>query len=102
MKCHDRIVRLAETVGASLDHERDYNLIVDAPAGYVWDDNFCSTLCEAAECYGQTWHTDACNELASRMRMGLTKCDPQQSAEIAYDRDELWTAPADAPETLKP
>lgn len=102
MKCHDRILQLAASIGAELDDGDGYSLIVDAPAGYVWIENDCTILCEPCENKSQTWHAAACRELEARMMLGVRTVDDAERQAIEDERDEPWDAGADAPETLTP
>lgn len=104
MKCIDHIKRIAATVGATIDEQslRTGAIIIDAPAGYTWDANCATTICETGETRSQSWWTQTCDDVKSQMMMGLTKCTPAESADIEHERDEPWTAPTDAPNKLVP
>lgn len=103
MKCIDRIKRLAESVGASVDDSclEGGTLVIDAPAGYTWDCEPGSTsIVAAVSTRGQSYAVAGTREAEQRMRHGLTKCTAEESERIEFERDEPWNAPADAPERL--
>lgn len=104
MRCIERIKRLAASVGATVDEAMLVDcqtIIVDAPAGYSWDANGgASLVCNAEVNRYQTDWIGACKDTEERMRHGLSKSTPEESASIEHERDEPWPAPADAPERL--
>lgn len=103
MKCIEELKALAESVGAEVDKDtlESGHVAVDAPRGYVWDANGCASLYATASVRKQTFWVDACKDIVDQMRYGLSKCDPETSASIEYERDEPWTASPDAPATIK-
>lgn len=100
IKCIERLKRVAEAAGASVDESmlEAGSLVLDAPAGYVWSASREPTMVEAGAVRGTTWWAQACRDMEQRMAQGLDKCDAEQSAAIEYDRDEPWTAPTGAPD----
>lgn len=104
MRCIERIKRLAASVGATVDESSlaGGTLIIDAPTGYVWDATSCAVIVWQATTMSQdqSWWSEAVADAIKDMRQGLTKCDAEESERIEYERDEPWTAPADAPERL--
>lgn len=103
-KCLQQVRQLSASVGATIDEEslEFGTIIVDAPAGYVWNANGAASLSEPAEnSMGQKWYRQACGDLIASMKMGLHLCSPEESADIEYDRDEPWTAPPGSPQKLE-
>lgn len=102
MKCIDLIRQTAEAMGASLDVD-EYAMHADARPGYVWIVNDCSVLTMVyRNTGGQQWAVDACRDLSEEIGRGMRKCDAEEAAQVEYERDEPWTAPADAPEIITP
>lgn len=102
MKCVDRVRRLAESCGATVDDGCEYDLVIDAPRGYVWAANFEAVLVEPCEnSSGETWRNKASREIIDRMKHGLEKCDAEMTATIEHERDEPWEAPEGAPEFIE-
>jgi hypothetical protein len=103
LKCVRRVKELADAVGGSLDEEQYRNggtLLIDAPVGYVWRATTCAIISIAGDNQNQSWWAKAAKEATDSMRMGLDKCNADDSERIEFERDEPWTAPADAPEHL--
>ena len=104
MKCVDRVRRMAASVGAELDEDCDFDIIVDAPQGYVWEANGSKALVSPAAFVGFEERTDfggACNDTIDRMRYGLRIADDEERKAIEFDYDCDWSAPAGSPAKIE-
>lgn len=99
MKCIERVRRLAEAMGASVD-VRERVLYVDAKPGYVWECNGCAVICEEGASYNQSWWSQACRDAIEQMSEGMSICTPDESAALEHEKDEPWTAPEGSPEHI--
>lgn len=106
LACVRRVKALAESVGATVDEEfarEGEGLLVDAPAGYVWDATGGAGLnATAGDGRGQAWWAAACRDVERDMAAGIRKATPEEAAELSDYFDRPWVAPADAPERLMP
>lgn len=71
----------------------DRLLFVDAAPGYMWEVSLDASM---------TGPKDGAGELLADVRMGMAKCSSAESARIAFERDEPWTALPGAPAELLP
>jgi len=104
-KCVQKVEALAKKHGASVCKMSldGCDLLVDAPAGYVWESSGCSILCEPAEHYGGmgSWWATACRDMTERMKLGLRKADAEEIKDIEHARDEKWRADKHEPERIE-
>lgn len=99
MKCIDQLRADLEAVGASLDVD-DYTLNLDATPGYTWNASGASCICIPYASNSQQWATQAVRQARHEAGQGMTKCTPEESADIEHARAEDWTAPADADDII--
>lgn len=100
MKCIENIkLRYAAPLGATLDEDCEGVLILDAPSGYEWTANGCTSLAAPCSNHSQTFFEVACRDLAERARMGLDLVtDPATIAMYRHEKgDDTWGAPAGSP-----
>jgi hypothetical protein len=74
--------------GATLDTDcENYDLNVDAPAGRVFEDNGCHTICEPFKNNGgQSWKPEAYSKAALRVAMGTYDC-PDPDCDVCHGEE---------------
>ena len=97
MKCVDKLRAKVESIGASFSISDDETtMYADAKPGYIWDAYGCSVISiQADNSHGQSWWVKACKDMEEEASLGMSKCSPEDSERIAFERDEPWTAKAE-------
>lgn len=103
MKIIEQLRAKLAAVGATLDEGDGYTLNCDAPSGYVWQANDCTTIAIHVANNSQSWASEAIRKDGMpRLKMGLRKVtDTDERDSYRYDLgDDTWGAADDAPETI--
>ena len=74
--CQDRLTSLARRYKATVDwSESRGDIIIDTPAGFVWNCNGAHCICESfSNNGGQRWVREATKELKECMEYGTQPC----------------------------
>lgn len=100
MKTIKRLREKLESIGASLDERADNFIVLDAPSGYLWRSNGCTSITiYYRNNAGQSWLAQAMRDEMPSLKMGLEKITSEK--ELAKHRwsldDDTWGAPENAP-----
>lgn len=105
MKLIDNLRKELESVGAKLDDKSGagYDLYCDAPSGYVWSANGCTTISIHYATNSQSWLAKELREDAyPQLKLGLEKVTDQTEIErYRWDLDDdTWGAKPEDPDKI--
>ena len=72
MKCKERLTKLVESMGGTVDERDGRALYLDSPRGKCWHASGCHVLVVDGDNGSQTWWAQACREATEDVNMGLS------------------------------